>query len=369
MDTTTLIILTSQICIFIFLILLFFKNSAKGNSNINASEIIENATRQLVMLSNEKIKSEKEDIKTDLQNKKMMIEDLVKRTLHEIEMNNRRIESSDRERIGSFESLKKEVQNQRIITEQLTTTTENLRKVLSNNQLRGQFGEQIADDLLKMTGFVKGVDYEFNKEQAGSETRPDFAVFMPDGSRINVDAKFPYSNLQKILEVEDENSKNQYRIAFERDVKDKIKQVTSRDYINPMDKTVDFVILFIPNEMIFSYIYDKMNDIWKDAMVKKVILAGPFSFTAVLRLVRQTYDNFKYQENTQRIIEHIKQFEKEFEKYNEEFEKLGQKIEQASDQYQKINGVRSRQLIRTIDKIKIEEPTNPPEIKILKPES
>lgn len=73
---------------------------------------------------------------------------------------------------------------------------------------------------------------------------------------------------------------------FEKDVKEKIKQVTTRDYINPTDKTVDFVILFIPNEMIFSYIYEKMSEVSEEAMASRVILAGPFSFTAILRMVK-----------------------------------------------------------------------------------
>src|SRR5690606_28364329 len=113
------------------------------------------------------------------------------------------------------------------VTDQLSVSTESLKKTLSNNQLRGQFGEQVADELLKMAGFVRGVDYEFNKEQKGSETRPDFCVFLPDGTRINVDSKFPYANLQKGIETEDLDQRKEFLRAFERDVKEKIKQVTT----------------------------------------------------------------------------------------------------------------------------------------------
>ena len=113
--------------------------------------------------------------------------------------------------------------------------------------------------------------------------------------------------------------------------------------------------MFIPNEMIFSYIYEKMNDLWVEAMKQKVVLAGPFSFTAILRLVRQAYDNFKYQKNVQKIIGYIKNFEVEFVKYNEEFLKIGERIDSLSKQYNVVNSTRSNQLTRSIDKIKIED--------------
>lgn len=228
--------------------------------------------------------------------------------------------------------------------------------MLSNNQLRGQFGEQVADDLLKMAGFVNGVDYNSNKGQEGSGNRPDFTVFLPDGVKINVDAKFPYANLQKYIETEDKEAQKNHLKSFENDIKDKIKQVTTRDYINPEDNTVDFVILFIPNEMIFSFIYEKMNNVWTEAMQKKVVFVGPFSFSATLRLIRQSYANFKIQNNVHKIVTFIKEFEKEFEKYNEEFVLIGDRISSLTKQYDKVDSTRTRALTKTIDKIKLAEP-------------
>ena len=59
----------------------------------------------------------------------------------------------------------------------------------------------------------------------------------------------------------DELSKTQkkYLADFKTDIKNKIKEITTRNYISPEENTVDFVIMFIPNEMIFSFIYEKEN--------------------------------------------------------------------------------------------------------------
>jgi DNA recombination protein RmuC len=334
----------------------------KGNRKRESEEItqnLENNLRQLLpimqkdlnenimALAKEKLESETKQNKLDLENKRSEITRIVK----ELE---KYLKTSEKERIDTMSSLKNAVEESRKITKELSVNTEGLKKVLSNNQLRGQFGEQVADDLLKMAGFVLNVDYYFNKEQKGTSTRPDFTILLPDKTKINVDSKFPYNNLQKMTETDDKEMKKKYQKDFERDVKEKIKQVTTRDYINPEDKTVDFVILFIPNEMIFSYIYDKMPDIWQEALTKKVVFAGPFSFTAILRMIKQAYENFRVQQNIQDIVSHIKAFEKEFSKFSEAFFKIGDRIDSLDRQYKEVSNTRFNQLTRRVDKVRLE---------------
>lgn len=316
-------------------------------------EVLKNANEQLISMANQKLGAEKQDIKTDLDNKRRQIEKLVEQVQKELRDNDR-----------TAQSLLQQIKDHEQITKDLSVTTEGLKKVLTNNQLRGQFGEQVAEDLLRMAGFVKGIDYESQKAQSSS-ARPDFSIFLPDKTRINVDVKFPYANLQKATETDDRAQKKQLLKEFAQDVRKKISQITTRDYINPDEKTVDFVILFVPNEMIFSYIYDKMHEVWEEAMVKKVILAGPFSFTAILRMVHQAHQNFRYQENIQHIVGHIKQFEKQFELYNEEFEKLGSQLQTVSNTYHKVETTRTRQLGKIVEKIKLESNTDTPSKKAI----
>lgn len=370
MDLTLIISLFSFVLI-VFLIWYFTKKindlqkSSELDKNVSASvelklrelfpELAENVNKQLITMADQKLGAEKKEIKTDMENKRGEIERLIKNIEQKLKDNHENLEQAEKNRIGSFQALKSELEDYKKVTDKLSVSTESLRKVLSNNQLRGQFGEQVADDLLKMAGFVRGVDYEFNKEQEGSETRPDFAIFLPDGARINIDSKFPYSNLQKITEAENEQAKKEYISKFKSDVKEKIKQVATRNYINPEDKTVDFAILFIPNEMIFSYVYDQMNEIWSDAMTKKVILAGPFSFTAILRMVKQAYDNFKFQKNIQQIISHVQMFSKEFKNFSDEFGKIGDKINSLEEQYNKVSTTRMNQLKKRMEKVQLEE--------------
>lgn len=341
---------------------LFFKGNRKQNDEITDTisaklneimpTILDQANESLVRMADQKLGAESSKSRLDLENKREEIERLVKVIQEDLKESKKELELSDKERINSFSALKNSLDEYKKITEQLSVSTENLKKVLSNNQLRGQFGEQVADDLLKMAGFVVGENYTRQESENGA--RPDFTVYLPDRTKINIDAKFPYSALQRMTETDDTDAKKRYMKEFESDIKEKIKQVTTREYISPEDRTVDFVILFIPNEMIFSFIYDKMPQIWEDAMAKKVVLAGPFSFTAILRMVKQAYENFRVQENIFKIVGHVQSVEKEFDKFSEEFDKVGVKIDQLQKQYSDVSTTRVNQMKRKMDLVRLE---------------
>jgi DNA recombination protein RmuC len=306
----------------------------------------------------EQLDSKKEVINESLKYSKDSIKELVEKIGTELEKTKNQFNESEKERVGEFAHLKTILEEHKTITGELKQSTDNLKNILGNNQLRGAFGEEIADNLLKSIGFVEGENYVSNTAQDNSANRPDFTVFLPDKTKINIDVKFPYQSLIKYIETEDKVNKEKHLKEFAQDVKQKIKEVCTRDYINPEEKTVDFVILFVPNEMIFSFIYENLPDVWNEAMAKKVILAGPFSFLAILRTIYQSYKSFKYQENLYEIIKLIKMFEIEYGKYNDELDTLGVRLKSTSDQFEKVSITRTKKLSGIVEKIKGEAEEN-----------
>jgi DNA recombination protein RmuC len=109
--------------------------------------------------------------------------------------------------------------------------------------------------------------------------------------------------------------------------------------------------MFIPNEMIFSFIYEKMPEINEYANQRKVVMAGPFGFTAVLRLVLQAYKNFRYEKGLQEILGLISKFQSEYAKFGDSMERLGKQLDTTQKTYMEVEGTRSRQLTRVVDQI------------------
>jgi DNA recombination protein RmuC len=246
-------------------------------------------------------------------------------------------------------AIREQLTNTAKITEGLQVSTEGLKNLLSNNRLRGEWGEQVAEDLLMAAGFVEKVNY--TKQTSTNEGRPDFTILLPDGYRLNVDAKFPFDDLITYQEAETQTEKKRALSAFNTAIKNKVKGITSKDYIDPENQTLDFVIMFIPNEMIFSFVYEKLPNINQYCSERKVVLAGPFGFTAVLRLVLQAHKNFHHEKSLVQILGLISKFQEEYAKFGDSMEKLGKQIDIAQRTYLEVEGTRNRQLTRVVEQI------------------
>lgn len=354
-------VLAAGVLVFLFLGRSILKNAAGeiARSIDQKNKELFNEERERLL---EQYRAEKEILEAKLKSgerflegKKDVIKEMVEKIHQEMTRHQARLSETERERVGEFSRLKAVLDEYKIITGGLKESADNLKNLLSNNQLRGKYGEEVAERLLNTVGFVKGQNYVANVEQDTVATRPDFTMFLPDGVKINIDAKFPLQALIKYQEVEDKLEKERFLREFASDVRQKVKQVAGRDYINQEENTVDFAILFVPNEMIFSFIYDQLGEIWDEAMKKKVILAGPFSFTAILRMVFQSYKNFKYQQELYSIIKLIRAFEQEYEKFSEELDKLGTRIQSVEAQYQTVSLTRTKKLTGIIEKIRRED--------------
>lgn len=246
-------------------------------------------------------------------------------------------------------AIRQQLETTAKITEGLQTSTEGLRNLLSNNRLRGEWGEQVAEDLLMAAGFVEKVNYL--KQFTTAEGRPDFTILLPDGYKLNVDAKFPFDDLITYQEAKTDTEKKRALAAFNTSIRNKIKGITSKDYIDAENQTLDFVVMFIPNEMIFSFVYEMLPDINDYASRQRVVLAGPFGFTAVLRMILQAHKNFHHEKSLIQILGLISKFQEEYTKFGDSMERLGKQIDTAQKTFMEVEGTRSRQLTRVVEQI------------------
>jgi DNA recombination protein RmuC len=130
-----------------------------------------------------------------------------------------------------------------------------------------------------------------------------------------------------------------------------IKQVTTRDYINPSENTVDYVIVFIPNEQVFSFINESDVTIMDEALRRKVILCSPFTLYAVLAVIRQAAENFNLERTASEMLNLLGEFSKQWNAYKEKFRSMGEKLDAAKNEYDLLTTTRSNMLERPLRKI------------------
>ncbi len=145
----------------------------------------------------------------------------------------------EKDRENKFGELTSQIKNVGVQTIALATTTDQLKEALANTRIRGQWGERMAEDVLRLIGFVQGVNYLKQATLEASRTRPDFTFLLPQDLTLNMDVKFPLDNYLKCIEARDAEDETRYRQQFVRDVRARLKEVVTRDYIDPGRKTLD----------------------------------------------------------------------------------------------------------------------------------
>ena len=308
-------------------------------------------TDAFLKLANETLKKQSVEGQKELESKKALIDknvEGVSKSLSEMIDLVHRLERDREQKFGELTNqLKVSVEE----TNKLRDTTSQLKEILSSSRRRGQWGERMVEDILRLAGFIEGVNYNKQKSLDTAATRPDYTFFLPNNMKLNMDVKFPLDNFIQYLDAKSDETKEKYKSQFLRDVKNRIKEVTTRDYINPSDKTVDYVLVFIPNEQIYGFINEVDNTVMDDAIKSKVVLCSPLTLYAMLAVIRQAAENFNLTKTADQILELMGMFKKQWEAFVSVLEKMGDRLDDAQKQYNTLITTRRNKLDRVLDKV------------------
>lgn len=261
------------------------------------------------------------------------------------------VESTDKSRGESVASLSAVVTESRKTMEALGAATGKLTEVLASGQARGQWGERMAEDILRVAGFVEGVQYRKNTQLEDGTGRPDYTFLLPEEQILHMDVKFPLAAYVRYVEAGSDTERETAAREFVRDTRARIREVTTRDYIDPANGTLDYVLLFIPNEQVYGFIHEQAPDMLDSALEQRVVLCSPFTLFAILAVIRQAVSNFNLSQQTGEILTALGQFNQQWIKYKDQADTVRRRMELALRGFDELVGVRTRALDRQIDRV------------------
>ncbi len=240
----------------------------------------------------------------------------------------------------------------------LADSTRALREALANPQARGNWGERMAEDVLRLAGFQENLNYVKQTQIEGGTGRPDYTFPMPKGHALYMDVKFPMASYLRYLEVDTNAEREMHLKRFLQDVRLRVRELAKRDYSGESDQpSVDYVLLFIPNEQLTGFIHEHDAALLDEAMGQKVVLCSPLTLFAFLGVIRQAFDNFMIEQTSDEILQLLGTFSAQWRKYNEQVDSVKKKFDQVDRAFEQLTGPRRRQLerpLRQLDQLRVQ---------------
>jgi len=304
-----------------------------------ASDIAKENRQDFLNLAGEKFKDMSKQADENLNKKK----ELIDQNLGDMKKTLKSLHDQSVKLTGNLETSSQE-------TQRLQESTSKLREILSSSQKRGQWGERMVEDILDFIGFMEDKNY-IKQTQVESGEKPDYTFLLPKEKKLNMDVKFPLASYERYIHAELDEEREAQKKEFLKDVKNHIKAVAGREYVNPAEGTVDYVLLFIPNESIYGFINQEDTKLIDFALEKKVLLCSPLTLYAMLSLIYQATRNFAMEEKATEVMNLLDAFRMQWEKYVEVMDKLGRSLDTVRKDYDALVTTRKTQLEKPLTQI------------------
>ncbi|MCP4703406.1 MAG: DNA recombination protein RmuC [candidate division Zixibacteria bacterium] len=324
----------------------------KDSFSSTSREALSENREDFLSQANERFLKERDLNTKELENKKELIDNTLGQLKGELDKVQKLMTGIEKDTEGKFTQITGSIKNQNLETSKLAEIINNLNKVLTPAQSRGQWGERMAEDILNLVGMKEDVNYIKQKALSTSRRRPDFTFILPQGKLVNMDVKFPFDNYRRYCEeIENEAVREDFKKEFLKNARTQIKDVTTRDYINTDANTLDYVIIFIPLEQAYSFIMEFDKSFIDDALKQKVIVCSPWTLYAYLSVIRQSIENFNIERSAGKIKELLNDFYKQWDNYKGSMSKLGDKIKSLQKEYDSLTTTRTNQLEKPLRQI------------------
>lgn len=262
-----------------------------------------------------------------------------------VEFKNKVEETYDKESKQRF-SLEERIRELVALNNQISEDANNLTKALKgSNKIQGNWGEMILESILEKSGLKRGEEYytqetlrdEYGnvlKNNEGNRMQPDVVVEYPGGRKIIIDSKVSLSAYVKYVETDSDDERvkaeKEHLVSVRQHI-DELSKKAYQDYI----ESLDFVMMFIPNEPAYILAMQLDSTLWDYAYRKRILLINPTNLIASLKVVADLWKREYQSRNALEIAKRGAALYDKFAGFVETLQDVGKNIERTQKSYDK----------------------------------
>jgi DNA recombination protein RmuC len=296
-----------------------------------SADALKQTAPEFLRLAEQSFGKFQETAKGDLAQRQEAIKGLVEPLKQQLETYQKRLQQSESAQSSALGEVKKHLETLAQSNLSLAAETQQFRMVLKSNQARGRWGEETLRRVVEAAGMSTHCD--FSEQTQAGDAKPDLVVRLPGERFIIVDAKVPDFDFLNALESADQTKRAEALATHAAKLKATIKALADRDYPSQFPNALDYVVLFVPAESLFSAALEGDHDLIIWAAGKRILLATPASLIALLRSVSVSWQQHAQTENAQKIAEAAQEFYSRVAKFTEHFEKIRSGLERANSAF------------------------------------
>ena len=250
----------------------------------------------------------------------------------------------------AVEQAVKHLQDQ---TQSIGTKADNLAQALKGqNKMTGTWGEMILYNILVNEGMEEGRDFDREEtlrdasgtivlnEDSGKRMRPDYILHYPDRTEVIIDAKTSMEALSDWYSAQDPALKEDAARRNLQAIRAQIKSLSTKryqDYIREGYKTLDYVIMFIPNYGALQLAKTLVPGIFQEAYQQGVLLTTEETLMPFLRMIRVAWTNYEQARNQEKIIKAAQAMIDRVADFSKAHAAMGEKLKAAQEEYDKVS--------------------------------
>jgi DNA recombination protein RmuC len=247
----------------------------------------------------------------------------------------------DKNREGSFQAVRSQLEGLAQAQEQLRSAAEGLSRSLRSPNVRGKWGEIQLRRIVELAGMLEQCDFtekESTTDGDGQRLTPDLVVKLPGGTSIVVDSKVPIDAYLAAVNATSETDRDARLVDHARQVRDHVRALGSKEYWRQFEPSPEFVVMFLPLEPLLASAFEQDGSLLEQASALRVIPATPMTLLALLKAVAYGGQQQQLAQNAEEIRSIGRELYERLATMVDHLEGVGRNIKQAADSYDRFVG-------------------------------